>query len=122
MCYIHPEHDVKLLTFKTMKLEKGQIIEISNIPETENPIKAIVLDIIPNMVVDEEFCSTTYYTYILYAENKLFKMSNECQRGMNTSFTEDGEPISEMFEHWSDIQYNGIIVDNCIIPNLSLNI
>lgn len=122
MCYIHPEHDVKLLTFKTMKLEKGQIIEISNIPETENPIKAIVLDIIPNMVVDEDFSTTTYYTYILYSENKLFKMSNECNRGMSESFTEEGEPISEMFEHWSDIQYDGIIVDNCIIPNLSLNI
>ena len=29
-----------------MKLEKGQIIEI-NIPETEKPVKAVVLDVIP---------------------------------------------------------------------------
>lgn len=42
-------------------------------------------------------------------------MSNKCQRGMNTSFTEEGEPISEMFENWSDIQYSGTIVDDCEI-------
>ena len=40
-------------------------------------------------------------------------MSNECQRGMNTSFTEDDEPISEIFENWSDLQYSGIITDDC---------
>lgn len=60
-----------------------------------------------------DFSITSYYTYILYAENKLFKMSNECQRGMNTSFAEDGEPISEIFENWSDLQYSGIITDDC---------
>lgn len=104
-----------------MKLEKGQIIEI-NIPETEKPVKAVVLDIIATGTYEGSFSTITYYTYILYAENKLFKMSNECQRGMNTSFTEEGEPISEMFENWSNLQYDGIIVYNCIIPNLSLNI
>lgn len=97
-----------------MKLEKGQIIEI-NIPETEKPVKAIVLDIIPTGEYEGDFSTTVYYTYILYAENKLFKMSNKCQRGMNTSFTEDGEPISEIFENWSNLQYNNIIVDNCKI-------
>lgn len=104
-----------------MKLEKGQIIEI-NIPETEKPVKAVVLDIITTGTYEGSFSTITYYTYILYAENKLFKMSNECQRGMNPSFTEEGEPISEMFENWSNLQYDGIIVDNCIISNLSLNI
>ena len=104
-----------------MKLEKGQIIEI-NIPETEKPVKAVVLDIITTGTYEGSFSTITYYTYILYAENKLFKMSNECQQGMNPSFTEEGEPISEMFENWSNLQYDGIIVYNCIIPNLSLNI
>ena len=95
-----------------MKLEKGQIIEI-NIPETEKPVKAVVLDVISTGEYYGDFSNTTYYTYILYTENKLFKMSNECQRGMNTSFTEVGEPISEIFENWSDLQYSGIITDDC---------
>lgn len=97
-----------------MKLEKGNLIEV-NIPETENPVKAIVLDIIETGEYEGDFSTTTYYIYILYTENKLFKMSNECQRGMNTSFTEDGEPISDIFENWSDLQYNGIIADDCEI-------
>lgn len=97
-----------------MKLEKGQIIEL-NIPKIDNPIRAIVLDVIATGEYEGAFSTITYYTYILYAENKLFKMSNECQRGMNTSFTEEGEPISEMFENWSDIQYSGTIVDDCEI-------
>lgn len=95
-----------------MKLEKGQIIEI-NIPEIEKPVQAIVLDIIPTGEYEGDFSTTVYYTYILYAENKLFKMSNKCQRGINTSFTEDDEPISEIFENWSDLQYSGIITDDC---------
>lgn len=100
-----------------MKLEKGQIIEI-NIPENRKPVKAVVLDIIPTGEYEGDFSTTAYYTYILYAENKLFKMSNECQYGISESYTEEGEPISETFEHWSDFQYNDIIIDNCIIPNL----
>lgn len=100
-----------------MKLEKGQIIEI-NIPETEKPVKAVVLDIITTGTYEGSFSTITYYTYILYAENKLFKMSNECQRGINPSFTEEGEPISEMFENWSNLQYDGIIVDNCEVKLL----
>ena len=95
-----------------MKLEKGHLIEVK-IPETEKPVQAIVLDIIPTGEYEGDFSTTVYYTYILYAENKLFKMSNECQRGMNTSFTEDGEPISQIFENWSDLQYSGIITDDC---------
>ena len=97
-----------------MKLEKGQIIEL-NIPKIENPVRAIVLDVIATGKYEGAFSTITYYTYILYTENKLFKMSNKCQRGMNTSFTEEGEPISEMFENWSDIQYSGTIIDDCEI-------
>lgn len=104
-----------------MKLEKGQIIEI-NIPETEKPVKAVVLDIIATGEYYGDFSNTTYYTYILYTKNKLFKISNECQYGISESYTEEGEPISETFEHWSDFQYDDIIIDNCIIPNLLLNI
>ena len=52
----------------------------------------------------------------------LIKASNECQRGINTSFTEDGEPIDEMFENWSDFTYNGIIIDYCEIPAIPSDI
>ena len=34
---------------------------------------------------------------------------------MNTSITEEGEPIEDMFEDWSDFTYDGIIVDYCEI-------
>lgn len=104
-----------------MKLEKGQIIEI-NIPETEKPVKAVVLDIIATYEYYGDFSNTTHYTYILYTKNKLFKISNEYQYRICESYTEEGEPISETFEHWSDFQYDDIIIDNCIIPNLLLNI
>lgn len=104
-----------------MKLEKGQIIEIT-IPELEKPVKAIVLDVIPTSEYYGDFNHTIYYTYILYTKNKLFKFSNECQYVIGESYTEEGEPISEEFEHWSDLKYKGIIIDNCMIPNLSLNI
>lgn len=82
-----------------MKLEKGCLIEVK-IPNIEKPVQAII----PTGEYEGDFSTTAYYTYILYAE---------CQRGMNTSFTEDGEPISEIFENWSDLQYSGIITDDC---------
>lgn len=99
------------------KIEKGTIIEV-NLPNVEKPIKAVVLDIIPTSTYERDFSSSTYYTYILYAQKRLFKMSNECQYGMNKSYTEEGEPISEMFEHWSNLTYDGIIIDYCEIPEM----
>lgn len=49
-------------------------------------------------------------------------MSNEYQYGMNESYTEEGEPISEIFEHWSNLAYDGIIIDYCEIPKMPLNL
>lgn len=85
-----------------MKLEKGQIIEI-NIPETEKPIKAVVLDVIENYGSDYSAC----YVYILYAQKRIFKASNWCHWGVN----EEGES----YEDWSDFTYDGIIVEYCEI-------
>lgn len=99
---------------KMKQLEKGQLIEV-NIPEIKNSVKAIVLDIIATGMYEGDFSTINYYTYILYVENKLFKMSNKCRHIMCESFTEYGEPISEIFEDWSNLQYDGIIVDNCKI-------
>jgi hypothetical protein len=104
-----------------MKLEKGQIIEIT-IPKLEKPVKAVVLDIIATGESYGDFTNTIYYTYILYTKCKLFKVSNECQYGISDSYTDEGEPVSETFEHWTNLKYKGTIIDNCIIPNLSLNI
>lgn len=42
--------------------------------------------------------------------------------GMGKSFTEEGEPISEIFEHWSNLTYDGIIVDYCEIPSITSNL
>ena len=99
------------------KIEKGTIIEVK-VPNVEKSIKAIVLDIIPTSTYEGDFSDITHYTYILYAQKRLFKMSNECQYGMNESYTEEGEPILEMFEHWSNFTYDGIIVDYCEIPEM----
>ena len=100
------------------KIERGTIIEVK-VPNVEKPIKAVVLDIISGES-EGNFSVTTYYTYILYAQKRLFKISNKCQRGICTSITEDGEPIEEMFENWSDFTYNSIIIDYCEIPAIPL--
>lgn len=99
------------------KIEKGTIIEVK-IPNVEKPIKAVVLDIISTFTYEGNFNNTIHYTYILYAQKRLFKMSNEYQYGMNESYTEEGELISEIFEHWSNLTYDGIIVDYCEIPEM----
>ena len=38
------------------------------------------------------------------------------------SFTEDGKPIEDMFEDWSDFICDDIIVDNCEIPDIPSDI
>ena len=103
------------------KIEKGAIIEIK-VPNVEKPIKAVVLDIIVTGEYEGDFSTITYYTYILYAQKRLFKASNKCRRGTYTSITEEGEPIEDMFEDWSDFTYDDIIVDYCEIPEISSDI
>lgn len=99
------------------KIERGTIIEVK-VPNVEKPIKAVVLDVIVTGESEGSFCATAYYTYILYAQKRLFKVSNECQRVICHSITEDGELIDEMFENWSDFTYDGIIIDYCEIPSI----
>ena len=103
------------------KIERGTIIEVK-VPNVEKPIKAVVLDIIVSGESEGAFSVTTHCAYILYAQKRLFKISNECQRGINTSFTEDGEPINCMFENWSDFTYDGLIIDYCEIPEIPSDI
>lgn len=103
------------------KIDKGTIIEVK-VSNVEKPIKAIVLDIIPTYTYEGNFNNTIHYTYILYAQKRLFKMSNEYQYGIEESYTEEGEPISEIFEHWSNLTYDGIIIDYCEIPKMPSNL
>lgn len=87
------------------KIEKGTIIEIK-VPNVEKPIKAVVLDVIENNISDYNAC----YVYILYAQKRVFKAYNWCHWG---------EYEQEYYENWSDIVYDGIIIDYCEIPDLT---
>lgn len=103
------------------KIERGTIIEVK-VPNVEKPIKAVVLDIIVTGNYEGSFSTISYYTYILYAQKRLFKASNKCRRGTYPSITEEGELIEDMFEDWSDFTYNGIIIDYCEIPAIPSDI
>ena len=100
------------------KIERGTIVEVE-VPNVEKPIKAVVLDAIATGDYEGDFSTITYYTYILYAQKRLLKASNKCRRGTYTSITEEGEPIEDMFEDWSDFICDDIIVDYCEIPEIS---
>ena len=85
-------------------IEKGTIIEIK-VPNVEKPIKAVVLDVIENMTSSYSAC----YVYILYAQKRIFKAFKGANEGGS-------------YEDWSDLTYDGIIVDYCEIPALPSDI
>ena len=103
------------------KIERGTIVEVE-VPNVEKPIKAVVLDVIATGDYKGDFSTITYYTYIMYAQKRLFKASNKCKRGTYYSITEDGKPIEDMFEDWSNFIYDDIIVDYCEIPEIPSDI
>ena len=90
------------------KIEKGSIIEIK-VPNVEAPIKAVVLDVIEITMSDYN----AYYVYILYAQKRIFKAFNWCNWGINEK---------EGYEDWSDLTYDGIIVEYCEIPGIPSDI
>ena len=92
------------------KIEKGTIIEVK-VPNVEKPIKAVVLDVI-EIEHDTSDCSACY-VYILYAQKRIFKAFNWCHWGINEK---------EGYEDWSDLTYDGIIVDYCEIPSIPSDI
>ena len=98
-------------------IEKGQIVEI-NVPNVEKPIKAVVLDVIG-------YCTggnSAHYECILYAQKRLFKASFEHDWAIEDSY--DDDDIPEVVEvHWySKLNYGGIIVDYCEIPDIPSDI
>ena len=93
-------------------IEKGQIVEI-NVPNVEKPIKAVVLDVIG-------YCTggnSAHYECILYAQKRLFKASFEHDWAIEDSYDDDMPEAVEV--HWySKLNYGGIIVEYCEIPDM----
>lgn len=84
------------------KLGKGAIIEVK-VPNVENPIKALVLDIIECESVD----TGESLMLICYAQKRLFKVSCRYYYKYNGCYRYD---------------YEGIITEYCEIPGTPLDI
>ena len=99
-------------------VEKGQILEIT-VPNVEHPIKAVVLDVIGYSTGD----NSAHYECIMYAQKRLFKASFEYNWSIEDSYDEDLD-ISEVVEinYYSDLKYEGIIVEYCEIPDIPSDI
>ena len=95
-------------------VEKGQIIEIT-VPNVEKPIKAVVLDVIGYYTGG----NGVHYKCIMYAQKKLFKASFEYNWSIENSYDEDLDTSEEVeVNYYSDLKYEGIIVEYCEIPDI----
>lgn len=99
-------------------IEKGQIVEIT-VPNVEHPIKAVVLDVMGYPTGS----NNNHYECIMYAQKRLFKASFEFNWSIEDSYDEDLD-ISEEVEvdYYSDLKYEGIIVEYCEIPAIPSDI
>ena len=96
-------------------IEKGQIIEIT-VPNVENPIKAVVLDVIGYTTGS----NSNHYECIMYAQKRLFKASFELAWSIEYSYDDESDTSEEVeVDYYSDLKYEGIIVDYCEIPSIS---
>ena len=97
-------------------IEKGQIVEIT-VPNVEHPIKAVVLDVIGYTTGS----NSNHYECIMYAQKRLFKASFELAWSIEYSYNDDSDTPEEVeVNYYSDLKYEGIIVDYCEIPSISL--
>lgn len=95
-------------------IEKGLIIEII-VPNVEKPIKAVVLDVIGYCIGG----NSAHYECILYAQKRLFKASFEHDWSIEDSYDENLDTSEEVEVHWySKLNYGGIIIDYCEIPDI----
>ena len=92
-------------------IEKGQIVEIT-IPNVENPIKAVVLDVIGYTTSS----NSNHYECIMYAQKRLFKASFELAWYIYDDESDTSEEVE--VNYYSDLKYEGIIVDYCEIPSI----
>lgn len=99
-------------------VEKGQIVEIT-VPNVEHPIKAVVLDVIGYPTGG----NSAHYKCIMYAQKRLFKASFEYNWSIEDSYDEDLNTSEEVEVHYySNLKYEGIIVEYCEIPDIPLDI
>lgn len=99
-------------------IEKGQILEIT-VPNVEHPIKAVVLDIIGYSTGG----NSAHYVCIMYAQNRLFKASFEYNWSIEDIYDDNLNIIEQTEVHYySDLKYEGIIVDCCEIPDIPSDI
>lgn len=99
-------------------IKKGQIIEIT-VPNVEHTIKAVVLDVIGYSTGG----NSARYECIMYAQKRLFKASFEYNWSIEDSYDEDLDTSEEVEVHYySDLKYEGIIVEYCEIPDIPSDI
>ena len=99
-------------------IEKGCIVEMT-VPNVEHPIKAVVLDVIAYSTGG----NSAHYECIMYAQKRLFKASFEYNWSIEDSYDEDLDTSEEVEVHYySDLKYEGIIVEYCEIPDIPSNI
>ena len=99
-------------------IEKGQIVEIT-VPNVEHPIKAVVLDVIGYSTGD----NSAHCVCIMYAQKRLFKASFEFNWSIEDSYDEDLGTSEEVeVDYYSDLKYEGIIVEYCEIPAIPSDI
>lgn len=99
-------------------LEKGTILEIK-VPNVENPIKAVILDIIEiniieaGVLTDPEYNAQYDLMYILYAQKRIFKARGE----LFEYYTDEG-----LVRQFTDLRYSETIIDYCDIPDIPSDI
>ena len=98
-------------------VEKGQIVEIT-VPNVEHPIKAVVLDVIGYSTGG----NSAHYECIMYAQNRIFRASFELNWYIEPVYDNDSDiPVEEVEIHYySNLKYEGIIVEYCEIPDIPL--
>ena len=99
-------------------IEKGYIVEMT-VPNVEHPIKAVVLDVIGYPTGG----NSAHYECIMYAQKRLVKASFEYNWSIEDSYDSDLDTSEEVEVHYySNLKYEGIIVEYCEIPNIPSNI
>lgn len=99
-------------------VEKGLIIEIT-VPNIKHPIKAVVLDVMGYSTDG----NSAHYMCIMYAQKRLFKASFEYNWSIENSYDGDLNTPEEVEVHYySNLKYEGIIIEYCDIPTIPSDI
>lgn len=100
-------------------VKKGETIKIK-VPHVEEPIEAKVLDIISYQTDSH----SNHYECIMYAQNRIFRASYEFNWYIYDENIDISEEETEPYEihYYSNLKYEGIIVEYCEIPDISSDI